>query len=179
MRRICTLGLSALCLMIITATPAIALIDMEPCESEADCQDGWTCEMQCETMSSEDAEDALCEGFCMPGDGDSSQNECESNSDCPTGFECIEHTSWGVITSSDEGPSFAEAPCREGEDCGDQEKEEPDSGAPFEPTETENTVKICEPKVCDTDADCEGGLVCVLETYECPEAVQVLSLIHI
>jgi hypothetical protein len=32
-------------------------------------------------------------------------------------------------------------------------------------------IKSCEPKMCDADADCGGELVCVLETYECPTAL--------
>ena len=181
MRRICTLGLSALCLMIFSATPASAMVDMETCQSDADCQDGWTCQMECQDKESGDSEDAQCQGYCTPGGDDSSNNDCESDADCPSGFECTEHSMTPPTTTGIE-PIEAEPACPEGEKCDEGEEEAGDDPTDEMPPEQsqpqeEEIWKTCTPKSCETDADCDGNLVCVLTTYECPGAVVVAPAI--
>lgn len=165
MRRILLIGLSTVCLMGLWTTQAFSLVAVpESCESDADCQDGFECLMAC----TDDSQGSNCEGTCEPKDN---KNECEADADCPTGFECIEHESWAPTTSSATEPDFAEPPC-EGEDCEGGGEDKPGNSEsppePTEPVEPPETVKTCAPKMCDTDGDCGGDLVCVLQTYDCP-----------
>jgi hypothetical protein len=171
MRRILILGLGALCLLTFTASQANALMAApEPCETNEDCPDAWVCEMECDDVN--DSEDAQCEGFCQP-EPEPNKNDCEVDADCPTGFECHEYTSKVPTSVGTQEPGFAEPPCPEGEECEGSGSDEGDPNTdPVPPQredeETENTMKTCTPKMCDTDADCGGDLLCVLETYECP-----------
>lgn len=175
MRRILILGLGTLCLLTFTASQASALmVAPESCEADADCPDSFFCDLNCED-SREGSDNVQCEGFCEPKP-EADKNDCEADADCPTGFECVEHANNTLSVQETSEPSFAEPPCPEGEECEESGSDEapPNSDPAPPPTENEEnkeTIKICEPKMCDTDAECGGDLLCVLETYECPTGV--------
>ena len=184
MRRILILGLGALCLLTFTASQASALVVApEICESDADCPESFFCDLNCEDFSEEPSADVQCEGFCMPEqtepqpDPKPHENDCEVDTDCPTGFECIEHEHASQVPTpvTTTEPGLPENPCPEDEECDESGSDEgaptEDPAFPDEPEETEETeetFKTCAPKMCNTDADCGGDLLCVLETYECP-----------
>jgi hypothetical protein len=176
MRRLLILGLGALCLLTFTVSQANALVAApESCESDADCPESFFCNANCKD-NREESDAVQCEGFCEP---ENNKNDCEVDTDCPEGFECIEHTSKGKQPAVTSQPDFSEAPseapCPQDEECEESGSEEPPPKeappADDQRAETEETVKTCAPKVCDTDADCGGALLCVLETYECRSEV--------
>ncbi len=185
MRRIGTIGWMTLCLVGMTALQAHALTDIQPCQSDDDCQAGWECLSECDDPTdSAEPSPGSCEGVCVPESGMKDDNACEVDADCPTGFECVEAPAPGVLVPAT--PATQEEPCAEGEDCGDEagasEESKPappeDEDPPAEPTEpTEapeptsesSTYKHCAVKMCETDEECGGDLVCVLEVYDCME----------
>ena len=159
----------------------------ETCTSDADCGDGEYCafgptagsspsgsgessgsaggmpEPADDTEDEEDEEDGeedtpmpgetVTEGTCMPLGG-GWESECETDADCPTGMLCEEA---GLMSSSVATPGCV---CPEGEpDC------DCDDGDPMPPSEPE-TYYACVPAPCETDADCDGGLVCVTQTWD-------------
>jgi hypothetical protein len=186
MRRIILTGLGALLAVALYLPQAQALMVAPECSSDADCEEGWFCDANCTDMACEDPDDPACGeclGWCSfidDGDPWQPENECETDADCTDGFACVEAQSPTIVTDVPVNPTDpGQEPCPEGEKCDDagddsegsggssgEAKEEPPSTDPPEPT----TWKYCEPKSCDTDAECGGDLVCVLETYACLDA---------
>ena len=139
-----------MCAGIALGTQAWALqeVPSTECSSNADCADGQVCELEPCPMIDCDPDDPDCvvpecsdTGTCVDGPDDGWGSSCETDADCPQGFEC------GVVGGVSEA-------CAAGEDCP-------------EPTVVE--IYGCVPASCETDADCEGAFVCITYENDCED----------
>ena len=144
MKPILTFLTGACCtLLLVSHTWALQPAEGSPCESNIDCPEGQICEMSdCPAIDCDpddpDCEQPACpqEGTCVDGGDNGWESSCETDADCPAGFEC------DVIGGVSEA-------CAAGADCPEPET---------------TLIYGCKPASCDTDADCAGDLVCI--TYE-------------
>ncbi len=77
------------------------------------------------------------------------ESSCASNTDCPKGYEC-QVFEWGACSGS--------AGCEPGAECPPPEEPVCETG------EYRECVAI--PNGCDTNADCDSGMVCFTHTYD-------------
>jgi MYXO-CTERM domain-containing protein len=151
--------MSALALM---SAPSAALAQEATCETDTDCDHGYTCEAvgggcaavdiacvpgsECPPPPPQECETIL---GCVPA------RDCEADSDCATGWKCATEE---YSECTDSGGA-AEPTCAPGEDC---VKPEPD---PSDVPDCETrTVSFCAPPwalPCEEAADCGAGFECV------------------
>jgi hypothetical protein len=138
------------------ALPAAAQ-DESSCETHADCEHGYSCEV---VGASGCARPACAEGEdCPVTDCQEMEwkecvisRDCEEDSDCLDGWACNRYER-EACTDAGEAP-----PCQEGDDCKQA------SAADRVPDCTSETVRVCEPPwagACEEDADCGAGFECV------------------
>ena len=137
-----------------------------PCESDADCPSGQSCQMETmgcppcipggECPSCEPATSGVCADPYEVFAGD-----CDVDADCPSGWVCEEQLMpcaapppSGACACPAGAPGETCEPC----DCGTGTSQQP----PDETECTPETVQMCtyHPTQCSTDADCQEGFEC-------------------
>ena len=156
--------LVAIAFFVLTLVPATAFAYQE-CTSDIDCDEGWEClPLPCgcacpDCPPGEDCPPCECDdcgdlGECIPaGFG----KECDSDEDCPEGFEC-----WDAP-----GPTCACPGCEPGEDCPPCDCPEDDGDYPGMCVEEEDPFDDIVGNECDTDEDCPADFVCEEIEYGC------------
>lgn len=107
------------------------------CGGDGDCPSGYLCEI----WACVGLEDFACEpgGKCLLAPEPHPDSECAVDADCPAGFGCTEIGAFEVL-------GFDELP---------------------QPPGVATSVFSCLPQACETDSDCGGELVCVIELLGC------------
>jgi len=147
-------GLLMSALALISA-PSAVLAQEAACESDTDCDHGYTCEAVgggCPAIDCAEGSDCQipeCETVlgCVPA------RDCEADSDCADGWKCA------TEQYSDCATNAADPACAPGEECGDRV---PD---PVNPPDCETKeVSYCAPPwalPCESAADCGASFECV------------------
>lgn len=146
------------------------------CQTDADCSDGYYCEMlpcTCAMPACEDgaecpeAECEPCPGECVAEatstDTGWTTGECTADADCPQGFACVE-TTYGYCGGAIPDCEPCTCACEEGQPC-NCEDECPPCETSEPPECSEGTIMVCEyqPQTCAADSDCAEGFECVAQ----------------